>query len=63
MSWTPSPKANTDWTVRSTGSIRRIVEGAVRRRRLTEDGRVRIIERFEIRWSQSPIPPNPWHPT
>jgi hypothetical protein len=61
MTWTPEPHANTNWTVRQSGSVRRISE--LGRRRITEAGAIRIIDRFELHWTTTNTPPNSWHPS
>ena len=59
--WTPTPQANTTWSVRRSGSVRRIAEDG--RRRLTEAGVIRIIDRFERHWIIPISSPDPWQPS
>ena len=59
--WTPEAQANTNWSVRQSGSIRRITQDG--RRRVTERGNVRIIERFAFTWTIAVKSPDPWQPT
>lgn len=57
--WTkPYPSADT-WLIVRSNNVRRITEDG--RHRITEQDAVRIIERFDTKWTNEPTPPNPWH--
>ena len=56
--WTkPFPFGDT-WLVVRSDNTRRITQDV--RRRLTEQGAVRILERREVKWTNEPAPSNPW---
>ena len=64
VAWPPDQPPFADWGVQRGGSsTRRIIEGAPRKRRVTEQGNVRIIERFKVTWNLAPPPSGGWTPT
>ena len=58
--WTPTPQANTTWSVRRSGSVRRIAEDGSGG--IVAD-RVAIIDRFERHWIIPISSPDPWQPS
>jgi hypothetical protein len=56
--WTPDSRTYTDWNVSTGGDTQRITEATITR--ITEDGRIRIIERFEAAWTEQPPTYTTW---
>ena len=58
MTWTQDPRTFTSWNVERTGSTRRITEDG--KLRVTARSNIRIIERFPFAWVNETQPFNPW---
>lgn len=58
MTWTLDPRTYEAWSVETTGAQQRITEDAIVR--VTEQGNIRIIERFPFKWTTESNPINPW---
>lgn len=58
MTWTTEPRLFEAWNVETTGSQRRITEATSVR--ITEQGNIRIIERFPFSWTTESTTFNPW---
>lgn len=58
MAWIKPDPPFAAWLVERTGSTRRITQDG--RRRIAEQGDVRIIERFETSWSLDPPAAGTW---
>jgi hypothetical protein len=56
--WTPEPRAYETWEIERAGATIRITQDG--RRRITEQGNLRIIEYFNSEWTIEGSTPNPW---
>ena len=62
--WTPEPRTYESWSIERAGSTRRITEDgpapSQARLRITQQGNIRIIERFPFTWDVEGGSTDPW---